>query len=108
MPDFYRARQCLEYALQELDGEGTPHERLTSAWLKLTDLGSKEVAVPSSIAQDVRDMHGQVAKWLLPRQTGALGTAISWMDNEECQAAIDLIQTWRRAVDVAIAQNGES
>ena len=103
MADFYLARQRLEYALQELDGEGSSHERLVNAWLRLTDLGLGEVAVPASIGREVGEMHREVARWVLPRQGGALGTAVSWMDDDDCQAAIDRILGWRRAVDDAIA-----
>jgi hypothetical protein len=106
--DFYLARQRLEYALQALDGEGTPHERLSSAWQRLTDLGIGDVDVPSTIAEGVREMHAHVSLWLLPRRTGALGTTVSWMDDDECQAAIELIHTWRRAVDEAIANRVRS
>ena len=104
MPEFYLARQRLEYALQELDAEGTAHERLTKAWLRLTDLGTGDVAVPRSIEAGVRDMHQQVQTWLLPRQTDALATTVSWLDDYECQAAIDLIRHWRQAVDAEIAE----
>jgi hypothetical protein len=102
MTDYYLARQRLEYALQELDGDGTPHERLTQAWVRLVDLGLGDVTVPPSIASGVAAMHATVGRWVLPRRTDALGTAVSWLDDGDCLAAIELIQSWRHAVDDAI------
>ncbi|HEX6030677.1 MAG TPA: hypothetical protein VFY90_04540 [Tepidiformaceae bacterium] len=108
MHNYYLARQRIEYALQELDGEGEAPDRLTRAWMHLTDLGRGDVDVPPSIAAAVAEMHADIEKWLLPRQRDALGTTVAWMDEAECRRAIDNIHTWRHAVDAAIAEQGAS
>ena len=103
MDNYYLARQRLEYALQELDGEGDEPERLTRAWERLTDLGKGDVVVPPSIQGGVAKMHTDIEKWLLPRHRDALGTTVAWMDDAECRRAIEDIRSWRQAVDEAIA-----
>ena len=104
MPNYYLARQRLEYALQELDGEGGARERLTQAWLRLEDLARGDVDVPPTIAGGVTSMHEKVEKWHLPRHRDALETTVAGMDEVECQQAIDDVHAWRRAIDAAIAE----
>jgi hypothetical protein len=101
---YYLARQRVEYALQELDGEGDERDRLTRAWGHLADLGRGDVDVPPSISEAVEAMHAGTEKWLMPRQRDALGTSIAWMDDAECQRAIESVQAWRRAIDAAIGE----
>jgi hypothetical protein len=102
-PNYYLARQRLEYAQQELDGDGEPSERLTRAWLHLSSLARGDVPVPPSISEEVAQMHATVETWILPRQSNALGTAVAWMDDAERQAAIDAIERWRHVIDEDIA-----
>jgi hypothetical protein len=104
MVDYYKARQCLEYALQELDGDGDERTRLIRAWDRLRELGVGYVTVPAEIVDEVARMHADVAAWVLPRSSTALESTVAWMDEAQCSEAIERIARWRRIVDEAIAR----
>ncbi len=104
MTNYYRARQLLEYALQELDAEGTTPASVTRAWDRLRELGSSPAPVPQGITADVQAMHAQVAQWQLPRHRDALETTVAWMNDDELRLVVDNIQRWAREVDALIKQ----
>lgn len=99
----YRARQLLEYALQELDAEGTTPAAVTRAWDRLRELGSSTAPVPQAMTDDVQAMHAQVAQWQLPRHRDALETTVAWMDGDELRRVVQNIQRWAQEVDAVIS-----